>query len=63
MLPMDRFRELVGPEAGLSEEELRELRQQLHSLAVILVDLASDRLTRNLASDEAPKAQEDTEAY
>lgn len=60
---MDRFRKLVGPHTGLSEEELEELRQQLHSLAVLLVDLASDKLTRNLASDEAPKAQEDTEAH
>ncbi len=61
MLPMDRFRELVGPDTGLSEEELRELRQQLHSLAQILVDLASDRLARNQARQEAPETQEDTE--
>ncbi len=61
MLPMDRFRELVGPDTRLSEEELRELRQQLHSLAKILVDLASDRLTRHLVRQESPEAEADTE--
>jgi len=63
MLPMNRFRELVGPDTGLGEEELEELRRQLHSLAEILVDLASDTLAGNLMSLETPEAQEDTEVH
>lgn len=63
MLPMHRFRELVGPDSGLGEEELEELRHQFHSLAEILVDIASDRLARNMASEEARETQEDTEVY
>lgn len=61
MLPMDRFRELVGRDSRLSEDELRELREQLHSLAEILVDSASDRLARHLVREQMMEAQEDGE--
>lgn len=54
MLPMDRFRELLGPDCELNDEELRELRWQIHTLAELVVELASDTLsTRTMTKDTA----------
>ena len=44
MLSIDRFRKLVDPGGQLDESELRELRQEIHNLAEVLVEIASDRL-------------------
>lgn len=45
MLSLDRFRHLLGPTGEeLSEEELRELRQQMHLLAEVIVEAASRRV-------------------
>ena len=60
MLPMKRFRGLVGPDPGLSGEELEELRGQLHTLAEVIVDLAWDRLVRSQVSQEAPEVEQET---
>ena len=60
---MDRFRELVGADTGLSEEELEELRRQMHSLAELVVDLASDRLVRHPLSEEPLEAEDDSEVH
>jgi hypothetical protein len=49
---MDRFRELLGPDCELNDDEIRELRWHIHSLAELIVDLASDTLsTRTMTED------------
>lgn len=44
MLPMERLREILGPDCGLSEAELETLRREMHELAEIIVEAASSRL-------------------
>jgi hypothetical protein len=50
MLSIDRFGELVDPGGTLEEEELRALRQEIHNLAEVLVEIASDRLVPSQGS-------------
>ena len=61
MLSMDRFRELVDPGGTLGEAELRELRREIHNLAEVLVEMASDRLSRGQMIDMLARATEDAE--
>jgi len=51
MLSIDRFRELVDPGGHLGEAELRELRQDIHNLSEVLVEIASDRLSPSRVID------------
>ncbi len=51
MLSMDRFRELVDPGGTLGEAELRALRREIHNLAEVLVEIASDRLSSSQVID------------
>jgi hypothetical protein len=44
MLPMERLREILGPDCELSEAELETLRYEMHELAEIIVEAASVRL-------------------
>ncbi len=61
MLSMDRFRELVDPGCNLGEAELRALRREIHNLAEVLVEMASDRLSRGQVIDTMARASEDAE--
>lgn len=54
MIPLDRFRELLGPECDLDDEEVRKLRRQMHVLAEIIVDAASATLGSEIREPEAP---------
>ncbi len=38
MLSLKECRRILGPDCRLTEEELRELRDQLHELAILAVD-------------------------
>ena len=58
MLSMDRFRELVDPSGTLGEAELRALRQEIHNLAEVLVEMASDRLSTDQVIDTMVGASE-----
>ena len=60
MLSMDRFRELVDPGGQLGERELRELRQEIHNLAEVLVEIASDRLHASQVNDIMTSVTEET---
>ena len=61
MLSIDRFRELVDPGGTLGETELRELRREIHNLAEVLVEMASDRLSTGQVIDIMARASEDAE--
>lgn len=61
MLSMDRFRELVDPCGTLGEAELRALRREIHNLAEVLVEMASDRLSTGQMIDNMARASEDAE--
>jgi uncharacterized protein YqgV (UPF0045/DUF77 family) len=61
MLSIDRFRELVDPGGTLGEAELRELRREIHNLAEVLVQMASDRLSTDQVIDIMARASEDAE--
>ena len=61
MLSMDRFRELVDPSGTLGEAELRALRREIHNLAEVLVEMASDRLSTGQRIDIMAPACEDAE--
>jgi uncharacterized protein YqgV (UPF0045/DUF77 family) len=61
MLSMDRFRELVDPGGTLGEAELRNLRREIHNLAEVLVEMASDRLSTDQVIDIMARASEDAE--
>ena len=61
MLSMDRFRELVDPGGTLGEAELRALRREIHNLAEVLVEMASDRLSRDQVIDTMARSSEDAE--
>ena len=61
MLSMDRFRELVDPGGTLGEAELRALRREIHNLAEVLVEMASDRLSTGQEIDIMARASEDAE--
>ena len=59
MLSIDRFRELVDPGGTLGEAELRELRREIHSLAEVLVEMASDRLSKSQVIEITASAREE----
>ena len=59
MLSIDRFRELVDPSGTLGDAQLRELRQEIHNLAEVLVEMASDRLSSGQAGEIMAAANED----
>jgi hypothetical protein len=61
MLSIDRFRELVDPSGTLGEAELRNLRQEIHNLAEVLVEIAADRLSSNQVIEMMAHATEDAE--
>ncbi len=61
MLSMDRFRELVDPGGTLGEAELRALRREIHNLAEVLVEMASDRLSTAQLVNIMARASEDAE--
>ena len=61
MLSMERFRELVDPDGTLGEAELRALRREIHTLAEVLVEKASDRLSTGQVIDIMASATEDAE--
>ena len=61
MLSIDRFRELVDPSGTLGEAELRALRREIHNLAEVLVEMASDRLSTGQVIDIMARATEDAE--
>lgn len=61
MLSMERFRELVDPDGTLGEAELRALRREIHNLAEILVEIASDRLSKSQVIDIMAKGTEEAE--
>lgn len=54
MIPLDRFRELLGPECDLDDDQVRKLRQQMHVLAEVIVDAASATLGSEIREPEAP---------
>ena len=63
MLPMERLREILGPDCGLSEAELETLRREMHELAEIIVEVASVTLVRPASEiAERNRSEEDVEA-
>ena len=40
MLPLERLRELLGPDSELNEEELQVLQREMNELAEIIVEAA-----------------------
>jgi hypothetical protein len=63
MLPLERLREILGPECELSEAELETLRREMHELAEIIVEAASVRLVRPASEIAEPNlSEEDLEA-
>ena len=60
---MNRFRELLGPDCELNEDEVRELRRRMHMLAEIIVDAASVTLMGTSAVAEPSQSEEETEAH
>ena len=63
MLPMNRFRELLGPDCDLTEAELETLRRETHELAEIIVDAASVTLGGTASEiSESSQSKEDVEA-
>ena len=63
MLPMERLREILGPDCGLSEAELETLRREMHELAEIIVEAASVRLVCPASEIAEPSSsEEDVEA-
>jgi len=62
-LPMERLREILGPDCGLSEAELETLRREMHELAEMIVEAASVRLVRTASEiGETNRSVEDVEA-
>jgi len=61
MLSIERFRELVDPSGTLGETELRALRREIHNLAEVLVEMASDRLSRSQVIEITASAGEEAE--
>ena len=59
MLPLDQFRKLVDPSGTLGEAELRELRREIHNLAEVLVEMASDRLSKSQVIEITASAREE----
>ena len=60
---MDRLREILGPDCGLSEAELETLRREMQELAEIIVEAASVRLVRPASEiAETNRSEEDVEA-
>jgi hypothetical protein len=55
MLSIDRFRELLGPDCELNDDEIRELRWQIHSLAELVVDIASDTLSTGTMTQDTTR--------
>ena len=60
MLSIDRFRELVDPGGTLGEAELKALRREIHNLAEVLVEIASDRLVTGQGSNIVATTTEET---
>jgi hypothetical protein len=63
MLSMNRFRELLGPDCELNEDEVRELRRRMHMLAEIIVEAASVTLMGTSEVAEPSQSEEETEAH
>jgi len=61
MLSIDRFRELVDPNGTLGQAELRALRREIHNLAEVLVEIASDRLSKSQEIEMMARASGDAE--
>ena len=61
MLSIDRFRELLGPNCELNDDEIRELRWQIHSLAELVVDMASDTLSPRTMTQDTTRVDGHTE--
>ena len=61
MLSIDRFRELVDPGGTLGEAELKALRREIHNLAEVLVEIASDRLVTSQGSNIVATTTKETE--
>ena len=55
MLSIDRFRELLGPDCELNDDEIRELRWQIHGLAELVVDMASDTLSTGTMTQDTTR--------
>jgi len=55
MLSIDRFRDLLGPDCELNDDEIRELRWQIHSLAELVVDMASDTLSTGTMTQDTTR--------
>jgi len=55
MLSIDRFRDLLGPDCELNDDEIRELRWQIHSLAELVVDIASDTLSTGTMTQDTTR--------
>ena len=60
MLEPVEFKELLGPECDLDEEQIEKLRHQMHDLAEIIVDAAlwDARKKREAAEVAAKESQE-----
>lgn len=61
MLSIDRFRDLLGPDCELNDDEIRELRWQIHSLAELVVDMASATLSTGTMTRDTKRADGNTE--
>jgi len=62
MPSLDRLRELIGPECDLNDQELEELAHQIHTLAELVVDLASDTLSATTVHQYTPSVDHRAEA-
>lgn len=63
MLPLERLRELLGPDSELSEEELQVLQREMHELAELIVEAAWVTLGSTPSGlTEASRGEEKVEA-
>ena len=57
MPPIDRFRELLGPNNDLDDEELKMLREHIQNLAELIVDLAFDTLIGSTVPEQGSRIE------
>ncbi len=62
MLSRDRLLEILGPDCDLNDRELKELARQFHTLAELVVDLASDTLSATTVHEDTPSVDHRAEA-
>ena len=62
MLSRDRLLEILGPDCDLNDQELEELARQIHTLAELVVDLASDTLSATTVLEDTPSVDHRAEA-